>query len=140
MTNFKNILNNIQDIEAICEASYAKEIETFEIEKLKELYEEVTATSKNIKRGDQIITLQFTIIINNNGYNFNLHINLPTELNEKEIEKIYEEPDLINNYDYDFIVINEKEGIQKWQGSRGGGHITFHHWESNLLTNVTCYI
>lgn len=129
----------INKIENLCKSTEKNPIKKEGDERLnllKRLYKEVAATTATIKRGDHIKVFQFNMNYESLYISFNLPVAFATELTEEEINKLYENPILIDNYkDYDFIVINKEEGIQKWC-TPGGGHITFHHWKSNIVTNI----
>jgi hypothetical protein len=131
--------NKINKIENLCLSTEKNPIRKEGDERLnllKTLFKEVAATTEKIKRGDHIKVYQFHLYYETLYVSFNIPVAFATELTEEEINKLYEEPTLIDNYkDYDFIVINKEEGIQKWC-TPGGGHITFHHWESNIVTNI----
>ena len=142
MKNLKELLYNIKEITAITtKSSETTPLTEKEKQELKILFQKTCCTAKEVQKGEAIETLQFNCYFENNKYiSFNLPVAIPTGLTNKEIEEMYLNPELIEKTNYEFIVYNQEEGIQRGSSSRRGtcpSHITFHHWEDNIINYMS---
>jgi hypothetical protein len=136
-----NFIRNIIRIAEISTKSTESKcpLSAWEAEELKNAFEAVAASTKNIKAGDAICIYPFNLYTQDEYIEINLPVAIPTGMSSEELEKLKMNPEFIEKTDYDFIVLNKEEGVQRATSSRRRdvpSHITFHHWEDNIITYV----